>query len=94
MGRGGETLFQTRWKARTDSQVCPLEPHHACTKYTGVHMHAHTHKHMLILKKENGEGGRDERKTEGKEGKWAGISSLWALKRKWPLVKGENQNST
>lgn len=68
MGRGGETLFQTRWKARTDSQVCPLEPHHACTKYTGVHMHAHTHKHMLILKKRMGREGGTRGRQKGKKG--------------------------
>lgn len=32
--------------------------------YTCMHTHTQTH---AYFKKENGEGGRDERKTEGKE---------------------------
>lgn len=93
---GGRNLVSDKVEGEKRQPSLSSEPHHACTMaliYTGVHIDAHIHKHAYF-KKQKGKGRRDGRKTEGKEGKWAGISSLWAVKRKWPMVKGENKNST
>lgn len=90
-GRGEKPYFRQRGRGGQTAKFVLLSPTmhvHRCT-----HTCTHTQTHAYF-KKDKGEGGKDERKTEGKEGKWAGISSLWAVKRKWPLVKGENQNST